>query len=186
MIVSQVIRVYLAVDLGQIIFRNKDPDDNWIFLIVFLSRIMYFLAIFRAGLVQSELGSLEIVIKSYMKNCPQREEDELFFEITKRDLMYSLQAAILPAGLAILALPKHDRQEMLRIYVLMNFIQESLDVVFFMPAYIAFFIIYAVDTSFGINYLIPNGSLYISLFEIIRVVVINLVLLMKKRTLEGN
>jgi hypothetical protein len=72
--VSQAIRVYLLVDLVQIIF-NSDAAEDWLFALIFLSRVLYFLTIFRAGLVKSQLGSLEIVMKSYMKNSIQREED---------------------------------------------------------------------------------------------------------------
>jgi hypothetical protein len=94
-------------------------------------------------------------------------------------VLLSLRVAVLPAGLAVLVLPRHNRAEMMRIYVMMNFIQESLDVVFFMPVYLSVFIIYAADESFGINSIIKAGSLYVTFFEMIRVIVINLLLVVK-------
>lgn len=51
--ISQIIRLYLLADLIHIIFDDKYDVENWFFVFIFLSRILYFLAIFRAGIVQS-------------------------------------------------------------------------------------------------------------------------------------
>jgi hypothetical protein len=178
---SQVIRLYLMVNLWEIVITNKgDEEFTSLFSVaLFFSRLLYFLTIFRAGLVQSKRGSLEIVIKSYLKGEIQTEEDELFFEITRNDLVSSTYMALIPAEFVFLVLPKHNKPELKRIYILLNFIQEALDLVFFLPSFVCLFVIFAEDDRFAFNSLYEMFSVTIACIEFARVMLFNIYLIIK-------